>query len=482
MLNKILYKCEEVNKYSDTSNSNNTSNGITLQQAELALYLLTNIDITSTSKDFDTKSIIVKTLLNTKFLNYNSETILLLYLDSLVKFINIYINENSVIETIAKLMISEKGLLFPNLKIAGKVSLIMLKFIEKTRNILPTNVCEMMIDSIKIMIVQIINSNNSQVLNEFGNIFHSFGVLINSSKLNNDSIKTECYILVFNSFNSFLGVNSNTNTNGNSQHHNNNVSVTDPEKFLLVSKLVINFFKSFNSEIKSEKEIFLSFINNLYFSIFKNIPFNKLNSTTQNNLNISMINILQKVLIILVKESLVYLESFLLTDLSGNYSLEVFENCIKLLINSTSLLKKDSQALIVKTFSKFFIPIQNTPIPVSNVSDNDKSTINLYGLIIKLVSNICFDFVEVFYESNEMKSIGLVGFLVKTCLEFIDSGIRRQAFKCLKGFITYLVKFNENEALMNAKSILDFTLVLILNLDVKNDVMDISVSSLILLL
>lgn len=100
------------------------NNQITLYDVELVLFLSTNIDVTTNTANFFFESI-----LEIPFYDYESETILLEYLESLVKFINCYVNNTQIVDSIAKLFISEKGLLYPNLKISSKISLILLKFI-----------------------------------------------------------------------------------------------------------------------------------------------------------------------------------------------------------------------------------------------------------------------------------------------------------------------------------------------------------------
>ncbi len=215
-------------------------------------------------------------------------------------------------------------------------------------------------------------------------------------------------------------------------------------------------------------------MNTLFFDGFKNIPFNNLNSVFINNVLNSMINILQKALIILVKDSMSLIESFIV-NYFNNTPIEVFENGIKLLINQSSLLKKDCKDLIAKCFSVFFIPIKNTPLPLSSVSESDKATLSVYGNMIKLISNICFDFVEVFYENSEMANLGLVKFLIDTCCNSVDPTLKRQTFKCFKGIIAYLIKYNSEEAYENVKQILNFSILFSLKLKSNEDPTDCSV-------
>ena len=444
---------------------------LSLHQVELYLFILGNIDNNSTNstEDIKCKNLIVETIFQTSFLDYNSETILLLFLETIVKYINVYISNSKILSSVVNLFISEKGVNYPNLKIASKISNIMLKFIDKTRNNLDGENCVLMIESIKKILYQIISSNNTKILTDFSSVYQSFGILINNSKLSNNPIKTECYVGVFNSFLSFFGLSFNENVSVLPE-----LSKVDSSSFVIVSKLMISFFKSFNAEMKTDKNLFNSFFYTIYFKVYQKINFSGIGNAELNNVASSMINLLQKIFIILNKESLIYLENFLLSD-ATSCSIEMFENCVKFLINFTSQLKKDSKELLNKCFGKFFITIKNTPLPQNSISENEKTTLSLYSNLLKLLGNICFDFVEVFFETQEMNKLGVIDFLMNTCLNIIENSSKRAAFKCIRGFVTYLVKVDNKEIMSKLHEILNFSILLCNKLDF-NDPTEISVS------
>lgn len=443
---------------------------ITLYDVELVLYLCTNIDVTSNTSNF-----FFEIIINIPFYEYESETILLEYLESLVKFINCYVNNHQIVDSIAKLFISEKGLLYPNLKISSKISLILLKFIEKSRNNMDSNICLMMIDNVKKILNEITKTNNSKIINDFSSIYQSFGILINSLKTNNETFKKDCYIELFSVLLGYFGI----SVDFSSFTILNEGEKIELDKFIFVSKLLLNFLKSFNSEIKFDKLIFINFFKIFFFKVYKSIDMNKFNSQTVITIHTTIINILQKILILLTNDSLDIIEYFILNEFN-NCSMDIFEQTIKLLINLTNLIKKDSYLMIERTLNILVLSVQNLGYPKTLVSDNEKMIISLYGHTTKLISNICNDFIEVIFESS-LKNFNFIGFLINTSVNILDQNIKRTSFKCLKSMVTYLIKFSYDDYLLWSIKILDFSFSFISLLDLNNPI-DISVSKFLFIL
>lgn len=415
-----------------------------MNEIELALFLISNLDNAGQlESDQQYKVIVVNCLFSIDFTIFNSETILILYLESLIKHLPIYLNNNQMVEMVAKILVGERGICFPQIKIATKVCSIMQKFVEKTRNSLEASTCFLMINSIRAFLESLINTNDLKAMNEFAVIYQAFGILISSPKLNNETLKNECLIGIFNVFFKYF-------ENG-----------VDNDKLNFVSKLLLNFFKSFNSEIKTSKETFFNFFQSFYTNVYKKVKAQF--QTKQQAFVPSMltfINLLQKVIIILAKDSLWFIDNFLSTDFV-NPTQEVFENSLRLIISLCSTLKKDCKDVVAKHLSSFFVTIKHLPLPLNNISDSDKSVLSLYSTFIQLIYNISLDFVEIFYEANELKGLGMTEFLIGVCNNIIDPNTKRKSFKCLKAFVTYLSKFNSEEKSFEARSILNTTFLLI---------------------
>lgn len=326
----------------------------------------------------------------------------------------------------------------------------------------------MMIENVKKILHEITKTNNSKIINDFSSMYQSVGILINSLKINNENFKKDCYIEIFSILLGYFGI----NVDFTSFVILNEGDKIELDKFMFVSKLVLNFLKSFNSEIKLDKLIFVNFFKIFFFKIYKSIDLTKFNSQTVITTHTTIINILQKILILLANDSLDIIEYFILNEFN-NCSMDIFEQTIKLLINLTNLIKKDSYLMIERTLNILVNSVKNLGFPKTLISDNEKMIVNLYGHTTKLISNICNDFVEVIFESN-LKNFDFIGFLINTSINIIDQNIRRTSFKCLKSMVTYLIKFSHEEYLLKSINILDFSFSFISILDLNNPV-DLSV-------
>ena len=500
MLSRLFNRILQIQDYSMKFNKTNYINSCsTLHEAEHALFLLSNIDNSGSinTLDINHKQLVLESLfpnniagnnlnINIDFLNFPSETIMLLYLDSLVKHVALYINKSDLIDYVIKVFTGDKGIFYKDsLKITSIISQTLQKFVDKTRNNLPCNSCLVLLDAVQKFIENLVSSNNYSYINEFSNMYQCFGLLINTSSINNSSNslnnfnnkRNDCLLGLLNSFISFFN-------NGN-----------DNDKFNLVSKLIINFFKAFNSEVKALKEIFYNFIKTFYFDIFKSD-----NNILYNNSNILiMINLFQKVLIIVGKESLILIDDFLnfiqnnlnTVNINGisnnqinNISCDVYENLLKLLINISSTLKKDSFEFLLKHLGYFYNNIKVINLPKNLIAETDRFVITIYTYLITLLFNISSDFVDLLYNLNLNIHDSIVDFLINCCLNFIESGTKKKAFKCMKGIIVYLSKtisvnttsnINQEFSANESSKILYFTLMLAKELNI-NDINDYNVS------
>ena len=121
-----------------------------------------------------------------------------------------------------------------------------------------------------------------------------------------------------------------------------------------------------------------------------------------NNKNITLltkyINFLQRLLGLFGVESLKYLENFFNNNNFLNQY--VISDCLKLLQNSINSLKKESKNLVKKTFNAFFEYISGFQFPKDNISDENKTLINIFLDFIKTFNNITLEICEVFFENN----------------------------------------------------------------------------------
>lgn len=419
-----------------------------LNEVELYLSMFNSIDNSDVSQK------LLFSFIETNFVNYQSETILLLFYETVIKLIPLF-NSSSYLDllsSLSKLFLTDKGIAHSNIKIAGKITNLMLKFIEKTKSNLENSILIWLIENINQMKTSLLNTSNSQILSEFSSIFHLYGILINSNKLGNEMIKEKSLLNILTEFIEY-------GQKGNFINEN----------YIIISKLTLNFFKSFNSEVKqSQKDIVSNFFSQFYNNIFV-----KADKSSVNIIN--LLNLFQKIIIVLGKDSLIFLNYFLSNDFIQFPTEDVFENSLKLLINLTSMLKKDSKDIIYNHFGLFYGLINKYSLPQNSISDNDKSILRLYESFIQLIYNVCFDFVEVLIDSFLYRKLNLLLFLMNVCLNSIDQMTRKKALKCLKGIIIYLIKLNDKETNKESLSIIDFTMIMTRKINFS-DPFDINVS------
>ena len=96
-----------------------------------------------------------------------------------------------------------------------------------------------------------------------------------------------------------------------------------------------------------------------------------------------------------------------------------------LLQNVTQILKKDSKQIIVKTFHLFYASIKNINIPKSDVSDEEKTLINIYSNFVKLIQNITNeDLVDILFQGiDQVNTDELLNFLIFIASELNDSAV-----------------------------------------------------------
>ena len=86
-------------------------------------------------------------------------------------------------------------------------------------------------------------------------------------------------------------------------------------------------------------------------------------------------------------------------------------DCLKLLQNTINSLKKDSKILVKKTFNIFFIYVLGLVFPKDNISDENKTLINIFLEFIKTFSCITIDLSEVFFENNGIDNLNFINLI-----------------------------------------------------------------------
>jgi len=400
------------------------SNGVSdLYEIEHTLHIINNIpqnityaDTQNSDENFNK---ILFYLFSINFVNVDSDNVLLLYFDTLAKYLQYILNNDNILIQVTNLYLSKRGIMNENPIVGARISNSFDKFIEKTKTQLGKmdliyDIAEYIKNFIKFLIC---NNKNFQLLSEYNILFKTLSVAILQKHFSDERRQViykeicEIFMLIFVNF----GLNE--------------------EIFNEASKCITNFWKSFGFELNPNlKIIFIDFFNEFYQNVFM-----KLSPTTK--LNYSMITIIQRLIPILGKESLQYVEYFIFNQM--NFSeLDLYEDCSKLLQNATQLWKKDSKVLIQNCFYLFFLNLKNLELPTSNVSEFDKNILTIFSNFVKLIANICNDIVEVLFEGS-LKNVDtgdLINFLIKIGFNVIDYNIRRSIVKSLKSITLHILK------------------------------------------
>jgi hypothetical protein len=376
---------------------NNIRNGQTnLYEAEHALYLLNVYQIHLKTNDYNSDIVkqLASNLFNTSLMEINSEIILTLYFETLVKYQILILSNQEILIYVIKLFLSKNGILNENIKIGVKICNIFDKFLDKAKTFL-NDVKDEIVNTLKYLLDLLVNSKNFCLIIDYGVIFHSLSLVVTRSKGVSDMVYKDIFTVFENIF-KIYGV--------------------EEDKFNEVSKLITHYLKGFSTEIQ-DKTIFIEFLNKYYNEFYLTV-------SNSHKCKYSMITILQRFITILGKDSVQYVEYFLFDQINFP-SIEIYEDSIKLLQNSAQILKANSKQLIKKTFYLFYLSIRNINLPTSDVSDEEKTILNIYSNFVKLIQNITTDLVEVLFEGIDKINLEeLFNFLSFIGTEMIDITVR----------------------------------------------------------
>ena len=482
VLNSILNNLKNLLKINDEQNMNMINvNNINKYNIEFCLYLINILqegfkasDLNNNKNISQTYGKIYKILFSYPFPYIkNADFILLAYYDTFNKGFEYIMNEEKAIEHIIKLYLSEQGI-FYNGKDFYKSKIVNYfdRFVSKIKkhsgkkkfktdfNVYAKSIK----DSIYKLINYIKNSKDFKILENYVLYFHTYGIIISFD--NNKENKMNNYKEALKLFNDIIN-----------ELNTNNPEINEPICELIISCL-IQFIQSVGMRIDSIelKKLFSDF-----FDIFIGNYCNKIINNKNNSLLIKYISFLQRILSLLGIDSLKYLEHFFHNNTYLNQN--VISDCLKLLQNTINSLKKDSKILVKKTFNIFFIYVLGLVFPKDNISDENKTLINIFLEFIKTFSCITIDLSEVFFENNgidNLNFINLIKFILNIGSNFFEPLPRRTTIKSIKNLCKYL---NKMQKLFEKYNLLEELINIILNglffiysKNNKNDAIDVSSS------
>ena len=462
VINSILNNLINLLKINDEQNMNNINiNNINKYDIEFCLYLinilqegLKVIDINKNKNISQIFEKIYKILFSYPF-HYikNADFILLTYYDTFNKGFEFIMNDVNAIKHIIKLYLSEQGIFyngkdFYKSKIVNYfdrfVSKIKKNWGKKKFDLDFNGYSKSIKDSIYNLINYIKNSKDFQILEKYVLYFHSYGIIISFE--NNIENKMNNYKEALKLFNDIIN-----------ELNSNSPEINEPICELILSCL-IQFIQSVGMRIDSNelKKLFSDF-----FDIFIGNYCNKIINNKNNSLLTKYISFLQRILSLLGVDSLKYLEYFFHNN---NYlNQNVICDCLKLLQNTINSLKKDSKILVKKTFNIFYIYVSGFIFPKDNISDENKTLINIFLEFIKTFNCITIDLSEVFFENNgidNLNFINLIKFILNIGSNFFEPLQRRTTIKSIKNLCKYL---NKMQKLFENYNLLEELINIILN-------------------
>ena len=357
---------------------------------------------------------ILNIIFSNRYTQFDNSHILLLYYDTLIKYLSFNLNNKEVINNILELFFSQKGIICPNFKTGSKIANLFDKFLDKIKGKIDDNAYVSIFNKLKEYINSIIQSKNFLLISQYDSLYHSISTIIhymsNDLKYNSYEEILKLIISIFENY----GI--------------------DEFKFCDVTKCLNQFLSSINQEIKNEK-VKLLFQN--FFEAYLYKYFNKV----QNSLKaiLTLINLLQRIIIILGNNSISYIDFFYELKIK-NMSIDFYIELSGLLINIMNL-KLNGNILIKKYFEYFFEFVgQKISIPSQNISDNDKQIFAVYNHFLKLISSIFSNKCSsLFYEQNTKITIEqLVKFILYLMLNIKEGNSRKISMKCLENMLLNL--------------------------------------------
>lgn len=456
-------------------------NSLNKYDIEFCLHLINTVQENFKSNDLKDNSglsqkiqKIYKILISYPFPNIKkADFILLSYYDTINRGIEYIINETKVVEYMIKLYISEQGIFYNGEEFyKNKIINFFDKFLSKIKkNISKIDLnldLNTFVNSINGYIYKLINyiktSKDYKILEKYILLFHLYGIIISIDK-NNDNKKNNYK----NALKLFITIINDLNVNN-----------TQLNEYIceLILGCLIQFIQSVGMKIENVelKKLFLEF-----FDYFIENYCSKIINNKNNKLITKFISLLQRILSLLGIDSLKYLEYFFKN--SGYLNQNIIIESLKLLQNSINLLKNNTKILVKKTFNVFFKYISGLDFPKNNISDENKTLINIFAEFIKTFNCVTSYICEVIFENNGIDNLNylkLIKFVLNLGSYFYESMQRRSSIRSIKNLCKYFntnkntfLNFPEFDKLIN---LILTGLFNIYNKSTKKDAIDISTS------
>ena len=460
-------------------NINQNINSINKYDIEFCLFLINTLQESMNSNDISNKDYINLEFKLNKIYDIfysfpftkikNADYILLSYYDNINKGIIKIINNPNLIKNIIQLYISDEGIFYNGKKFC-KIKIVnnFDRFMTKIKQVIGKKNIDinynLLINIIKESIIKLIldvkNTKNFELLKNYSLLFHSYGTIIS---MNNNSEN------IINNYNEALKLFINM------PNEFSNSSLNDD-----ICELILNCLIHFIHSVDTKKYENIKKILSEFFDVFIGSYCIKVLNNKNNSLLLKYIILLQRVLILIDINSLKYIEHFFINDY---FNSNIISECLRLLQNTISILKKESKSLIKKTMSTFFQFISKVPFPKDDISEENKIIININLDLVKIFNNICLDIPEVFFENGGIDNINYIN-LIKSILNigynFKESLQRRVVIKSMNNLCKY---FNINKNIFkNQKNFIEIIslvldgLFLIYSKNGKKDAIDIASS------
>ena len=429
---------------------------------EFCLYLISILQESFIGDDFQRKDNIGNKLSKIYLILFtypftkikNADFVLLSYYNAINRGLENIKNNKEAIEYIIKLYISEEGIFYNGkdfflIKIVNSFDRFLSKIkssLQKMENMNFINIANTVKDYLYKLIIAIKNTQNFQLLKNYSLLFHSYGLIISFEKIvNNKKILYEEALKLFTNIISEL----------NTSNFQLNQAICE-----VIIDCVIQFIQSIQTRNKKNiddfKDIFINFLDSFIGSYCINIIDNK-----NNSLLLKYISFMQRVLILLGVNSFKYLEHFFMGNNCLN--LNILIDCLKLVQNTITSLKKESKILVNKTFNNFYQIVQKLNFPNDNISEENKILINIFLEFIKTFGVINFEIPEVYFENggiDNLMFLNLVNFVLITGNQFFEDTQRRAVVKGTKYLCNY---FNKNKTLFETQQNFSEIIKIILN-------------------
>lgn len=397
-----------------------------LYEVELSLHLVSsfqtavlNTDIQNTNLS-DQFNKLLYYLFNIPFGNVDSDLILIIYYETVYKYIQYIIGNENILIYVCRMYLSKQGVLHPNPIVGSRICNSFEKFVDKVKSqIGKLDVIYEISDTLKNFLIYLcVENKNFHLITDYNVLFKTLGQTILQKHFNEDK-RQLMYKEALALFDSII----------------NNFGL-DTEKFIEVSRCITNFIKNIGFELNPvSKIIFIDYFNNFINNIYLKFP-------KHSKVDYAMLTIIQRLITLLGKDSLSYVEYFIQEQVKYPEN-EMYEDYCKLLQNSTQLLKKESKPLVQNCLFYFYNTIKSIELPKTDISEIEKNVLSIYSNFAKLLTNITNDIVEVFFENGGIKNLDieeLFKFLTYIACEVIDPNIRRSIVKSLKAIVLQIIK------------------------------------------